>query len=340
MLRRTSIISGILMSITFFSAYGNARELSLQEIENFRKQQAPRFANIIYIGHSLTAGLFSEHSQYRKYLKYYRPKVQKLSGKEDLTFGNNPAQLMANPYLSILSKDYTVEAPVQLATMMFSSIKDFGGLQINSLLNLKGKNNLAYQKATVIYGTDLFYWDAIYNNCNQYSEYSGHAYTFDDKELTREFDGHNHDAESQLKRLIRQAKKDNKVLFLGTTPVEKENQIFIPKRILTMSLDLWKKPDSQCAEKINRIIRTLCTAENGCYYADLYQVNKHLSTGGLCKVNVDDNEYYDLLDLRTDGVNFSAKGSELIAKILEINFMKGRFDDIQRGEALLCTDEL
>ena len=91
----------------------------------------------------------------------------------------------------------------------------------------------AYENSSIIFGLDLFYWDAIWDTCGN----GRRLYSKDTNEII--------DIEYQIERLIESAKEGGKTLILGTVPYDEGSKIFISAEITGVE-GLWYPPTPSC----------------------------------------------------------------------------------------------
>ena len=147
----------------------------------------------------------------------------------------------------------------------------------------------AYQKATAIIGVDAFYMGVLFNECADYNVYS------------------------VIGQFIEKANSDGKVTILGNFPDEKfhrmrsETQLVLGKGLNDRQVS--------CQDIINMALDRFCTKDQNCYLVDLKQIVNDMDKNDGAVVG---GRFYTYKQLRPDGANLSAAGSQLIVeKILE-----------------------
>ena len=261
-----------------------------------KSEQLCVFKRPLYLGASLTAAtplkmvLWNEIASIVFEAPYY-------------SMGMNPGAVVARKYRgNLLERQLArhgseciqgVCRSENLAVMFTSSKIHSGAYQIKFLLDENGKNRSAYEKASVIFGIDLFYWDAVWDDCN-------------DGQLNVEY---------QIQRLIESAGEDGKTLILGTVPYDEGSKVFIDSEKFGVG-SFWYPPTPSCVSRINDVIKNNCREYSNCYVVDLESIVKHLYDGNSVDVR---GEPHGLHSLRPDGVHLSKAGTVFLAdQIIEI----------------------
>lgn len=168
-----------------------------------------------------------------------------------------------------------------------------GSNQIDSMLS-GGKRAKKFESASLIVGVDAFYWDAIWNTCEEYA-------------------GTMHSPENQIRSLILEARERKKFLILGNVPIENPANVRISSDRTGVE-NLWYPPEPSCAASINETLKDLCTYENNCYILDMKKMVDDINCGVAMKTwNGSEYKYFDL---RSDGVHLSLWGSRYISEQL------------------------
>ena len=265
-----------------------------------RSEQICVFKNPLYIGASLTA------STTRKVL-IWNEVTSLFFGAPYDSMGANPGFVVTRKYRGVSLERKMARHGLEciqgfcrgenLAVMFASDDTHSGAYQIKFLLDKNGKNKSAYEKASVIFGIDLFYWDAVWDDCGNGQR----------------------NVEYQIERLIKTAKEDGKILILGTVPYDEGSKVFIDSERVGIE-GLWYPPTPSCVSSINDVIRNNCIERNNCYIIDLESIVSHLYSGESVDVR---GVPHDLHSLRPDGVHLSKTGTIFLAdeiiKILESN---------------------
>lgn len=204
--------------------------------------------------------------------------------------------------------------PENIAEVITNKISHLGSGQIESLL--AGSNHSLYLQSSIILGVDLFYWDAIHDQCG-YGKKRLNQRLLGPKDLQIR----RSDTEYQIRRLIADAAAAGKVLFLGTVPTEDPQKIKINSEA-TGIRGMWYPQEPLCVESINKVLRENCTLQNRCYLVDLSAVVQQLNRGE--KIYVESlARSIDLAEGRPDGVHLSNAGSlyvfEKMKKMFEAN---------------------
>lgn len=265
-----------------------------------RNEQLCVFKSPLYIGASLTAATPNK-------IILWNEIISLAFGAPYHSMGINPGAVVARKYRgNLLEKQLTrhgskciqgVCRSENLAFMFTIDDTHSGAYQIEFLLDENGKNRSAYEKASVIFGLDLFYWDAVWDDCSR-----GQL-----------------DVEYQIQRLIESAGEDGKTLILGTVPYDEGGKVFIDSERIGIE-GFWYQPTPSCVSSINDVIRNNCREYNNCYVVDLERIVNHLYSGHSVDVR---GVPHGLHSLRPDGVHLSKVGTlflaDTIVEILEAN---------------------
>jgi hypothetical protein len=188
-----------------------------------------------------------------------------------------------------------------LAYSITNEWEQTGAGQVASMLG--GDHSEAYKEASIVVGIDLFYWDAIHDNC---------GYGMGRKTLGKIAPGKwgpvRVDTEYQIQRLIENAKASGKVLYLGTLPYERPEEIPI-NSVATGVQGFWYPQQYSCVTSINATLKQFCKMEDGCYLMDFSALAEKLYRGEKLPVRSEHTEV-SRLEARPDGVHLSYLGAK------------------------------
>lgn len=221
-------------------------------------------------------------------------------------YGGSPSSFFISHYrdmgLLFAAPQYKVgnKVPDNQACMVTNRRSRAGTGQIERLLSADLKEN--FDRASIIIGIDLFYWDAIWGHCG-YGEELRTSFLIDDG-----YDGtvRRFDMEYQIPRFIEASKQAGKILVLGIVPHEN------PAKVKINYPGLWHEQKTKCVDVINEKLRQNCTLENRCYLVDMGDFATRLNNGETIYME----EYkrsFGLYDMRPDGVHLSRVASKFVA---------------------------
>ena len=274
-----------ILLIVYFISFTSA-----VQAEWTRSEQVCVFRNPLYIGASLTAAT-------PRILLLWNEIISVAFGAPYHSMGVNPGSVVAQKYRGAFlerklarhgsNRVKKISHGENLAAVFASDETHSGTYQIKFLLDENGENRSAYEKASIIFGIDLFYWDAVWDTCGN-------------SQLGVEY---------QIERLIESAKEDGKTLILGTVPYDEGSKVFIDSERVGID-GLWYQPTPSCVSSINDVIRNNCKEYNNCYIIDLERIVSHLYSGESVDVR---GVPHDLHSLRPDGVHLSETGTIFLA---------------------------
>lgn len=198
---------------------------------------------------------------------------------------------------------------LNLAYGLSSHLEHSGSGQIENMLS--GDRKEAFDRASIVVGVDLMYWDAIWNLCG-YGEPVRRNIKKGDAKVPERMD-----AEYQLARLISAAKRAGKVLVLGKLPFEDPDKVMI-NSARTGVPGFWYPQHQACVRSLNRVMTEHCRDDaegRGCYLVPVDDVVAKLNKGE--KIFVSSlGVSLDLYGARPDGVHLSYGGSRGLAELM------------------------
>jgi len=221
-----------------------------------------------------------------------------------LNIGPSPVDLLLNTYgAKVQRKDYT-----NLAIARTTSYLDFGSRQLKNLI--EGKElRPKFEAATVIFGLDLFYWDAMAGNCKP-------------EDRIHEW----------IPELINQSNYHGIYTILATLPEEDPKQVLINTEGFILfsnpiyEIPMWYPLHLNCVRMFNAELKKHCRIEKKCYLIDIDADVQTLNSGGTLRLR--NGRSYRRYAMRPDGVHLSNLGS--------IYIMEKMMDALEENPPTYC----
>lgn len=231
-------------------------------------------------------------------------------GVEDAYYNSSPSSLFLHHYRTQdpeydprrRPRTYRAE---NLAHAITTSLPKAGTGQVDRMLD--GDRREAFDRASIVLGVDLFYWDAIWGLCGY-----GNSWVTPMPRSWFRKEPKRMDTEYQIQRLIARARASKKVLVLGTVPEENPDKVIINSR-RTGKDGFWYPQQYGCVRSINATLRQHCRVEQNCYLVELGKLVEELNADGKISVRKFDREI-GLNEARPDGVHLSFLGSQGLAE--------------------------